>query len=97
MKTQIYNDGNKRTAVVYANHYLISKGQGLLVIDYSKVDNFKKHLVNYYENKDLTSIKSFLKNVGWNSNNYEKLSLLTFVVSGARETNKTTYNIVGQT
>ena len=61
MKTQIYNDGNKRTAVVYANHYLISKGQGLLVIDYSKVDNFKKHLVNYYEDKDLTSIKSFLK------------------------------------
>ena len=61
MKTQIYNDGNKRTAVVYANHYLISKGQGLLVIDYSKVDDFKKHLVNYYEDKDLTSIKSFLK------------------------------------
>ena len=61
MKTQIYNDGNKRTAVVYANHYLISKGQGLLIIDYSKVDNFKKHLVNYYEDKDLTSIKSFLK------------------------------------
>ena len=61
MKTQIYNDGNKRTAVVYANHYLISKAQGLLIIDYSKVDNFKKHLVNYYEDKDLTSIKSFLK------------------------------------
>lgn len=61
MKTQIYNDGNKRTAVVYANHYLISKGQGLLVIDYSKVDDFKKHLINYYEDKDLASIKSFLK------------------------------------
>ncbi len=61
MKRQIYNDGNKRTAVVYANHYLISKGQGLLVIDYSKVDDFKKHLVNYYEDKDLISIKSFLK------------------------------------
>ena len=62
MKTQIYNDGNKRTAVIYANHYLISKGQGLLVIDYSKVDNFKKNLVNYYEDKDLVSIKLFLRN-----------------------------------
>ena len=62
MKTQIYNDGNKRTAVIYANHYLISKGQGLLVIDYSKVDEFKKNLVNYYENKDLMSIKLFLRN-----------------------------------
>ena len=62
MKTQIYNDGNKRTAVIYANHYLISKGQGLLVIDYSKVDEFKKNLVNYYEDKDLLSIKLFLRN-----------------------------------
>ena len=62
MKTKIYNDGNKRTAVIYANHYLISKGQGLLVIDYSKVDEFKKNLVNYYEDKDLVSIKLFLRN-----------------------------------
>lgn len=62
MKTQIYNDGNKRTAVIYANHYLISKGQGLLVIDYSKVDEFKKNLVNYYEDKDVVSIKLFLRN-----------------------------------
>jgi uncharacterized protein YcgL (UPF0745 family) len=61
MKTQIYNDGNKRTAVVYANHYLISKGQGLLVIDYHKVSEFKKLLVAYYEDKDTSSIKTFLK------------------------------------
>ena len=64
MKTQIYNDGNKRTAVIYANHYLISKGQGLLVIDYQKVSDFKKHLINYYENKD-SNIKEFLKNCWW--------------------------------
>lgn len=60
MKTQIYNDGNKRTSVIYANHYLISKGQGLLIIDYNKVDVFKEKLVNYYEDKDF-SIKHFLK------------------------------------
>lgn len=69
MKTQIYNDGNKRTAVIYANHYLISKGQGLLVIDYEKVPDFKKHLVAYYENRDLTSIKSFLKDCWMKLNN----------------------------
>ena len=61
MKTQIYLDGNKRTAVVYANHYLIAKGQGLLVIDYSKVDEFKRRLVDYYEDRDPTSIKRFLR------------------------------------
>lgn len=61
MKTQIYNDGNKRTAVIFANHYLISKGQGLIVIDYKKVPEFKKLLVAYYEDKDTVSIKTFLK------------------------------------
>lgn len=61
MKTQIFNDGNKRTAVVFANHYLISKGKGLLIIGYEKVPEFKKLLVEYYENKDLVSIKKFLK------------------------------------
>ena len=36
-KTQIYNDGNKRTAVIYANHYLIAHGKGLLAIPAEKV------------------------------------------------------------
>ena len=62
MKTQIYNDGNKRTAVIYANHYLISKGQGLLVIDHQKVSDFRKVLVKYYEGEDLISVKKFLRN-----------------------------------
>lgn len=26
-ETQIYNDGNKRTAVIFANHFLISRGK----------------------------------------------------------------------
>ena len=62
MKTQIYNDGNKRTAVIFANHYLISKGKGLLVIDFNKVNQFRKLLVDYYEGKDLVTIKDFLRN-----------------------------------
>ena len=61
MKAQIYNDGNKRTAVIYANHYLISKGQGLLVIGFEKVPEFKKHLIDYYEGKN-AAIKDFLRN-----------------------------------
>ena len=61
MKTQVYNDGNKRTAVIFANHYLISNGEGLLVIPYDKVQEFKQKLVLYYEDKDLTSVKDFLK------------------------------------
>ena len=62
MKTQIYNDGNKRTAVIFANFYLISKGNGLLIIPFDKVPEFKKELVGYYEDTDTISVKSFLRN-----------------------------------
>ncbi len=27
MKMQVFNDGNKRVSVIYANHYLIGKGE----------------------------------------------------------------------
>lgn len=52
MKKQLFLDGNKRTAVIFANHYLISKGLGLIVIPADLVSEFKKHLINYYEDKD---------------------------------------------
>lgn len=61
MKTQIYNYGNKRTAVIFANHLMISNALGLIIIPYDKVQEFKKLLILYYEDKDLNSIKDFLK------------------------------------
>ena len=61
MKTQIFNDGNKRAAVIFANHYLISKAGGLLVIPESQVPEFKQLLIAYYEDKGNDEIKTFLK------------------------------------
>lgn len=61
MKTQIYNDGNKRTAVIFANFYLISRGKGLLIIPFDKVPQFKKELVGYYESTDIDRVKMFLR------------------------------------
>ncbi len=61
MKTQIFNDGNKRTAVIFANFYLISQGLGLLIIPFDKVPEFKKKLVCYYEDTDTESVKKFLE------------------------------------
>lgn len=61
MKMQIFNDGNKRTAIIFANHYLISKGGGLLVVPENIVSEFKKLLVAYYDGSDGDGIKSFLK------------------------------------
>ncbi len=65
MKTQIFNDGNKRASVIFANHFLISKGAGLLVIPESKVSEFKKILVAYYEDRDNGEILEFMKKYCW--------------------------------
>ena len=65
MKTQIFNDGNKRVSVIFANHFLISKGAGLLVIPEKKVPEFKKLLVAYYEDRDNGEILEFMKKDCW--------------------------------
>ena len=65
MKTQIFNDGNKRAAVIFANHYLISKAGGLLVIPEIYVSEFKKLLISYYEDNDAGEILNFMKSKCW--------------------------------
>ena len=61
MKTQIFNDGNKRASVIFANHYLIAQGGGMLIIPEKHVPAFKRLLVSYYEGKDNGEIIRFLK------------------------------------
>ena len=65
MKTQAFIDGNKRTAVIFANHYLVGHGNGILVIPEKKVPEFKKLLVDYYEGRGSKLIREFLKNECW--------------------------------
>ena len=60
-KKQIFIDGNKRTSVIFANHFIISHGLGLLVIPENRVQEYKKLLIAYYEGKDTEEIKRFLK------------------------------------
>lgn len=61
MKKQIFIDGNKRTSVIFSNHYLISRGKGIIVIPTEVTEEFKKLLIPYYEGKDKNKIKEFLK------------------------------------
>lgn len=65
MKTQVFVDGNKRASVIFANHYLIAHGQGLLVIPEKEVPEFKKLLVKYYEGEKIKIIGDFLKEKCW--------------------------------
>lgn len=69
MKTQIFLDGNKRAAVIFANHYLISHGGGFLVIPEKEVPKFKELLVKYYEGEDISVIRSFMKKNCWKTIN----------------------------
>ena len=65
MKTQIFNDGNKRAAVIFANHYMITNGQGLIVIPESYVPEFKRLLVAFYEDRDKGEILKFMRTKCW--------------------------------
>lgn len=60
MKAQIFNDGNKRASVIFANHYLISQGKGMLIIPEKYVSDFKQKLVHYYEGNDNGEIIQFM-------------------------------------
>ena len=61
VKKQMFIDGNKRTSVIFANHYLISKGKGLIVIPDNKVEEYKKLLINFYESNNNEEIFKFIK------------------------------------
>ncbi|MBQ3416981.1 MAG: Fic family protein [Ruminococcus sp.] len=61
MKAQIFNDGNKRASVIFANHYMISQGAGMIIIPEKEVPEFKRLLVAYYEDKDNGEMMEFMK------------------------------------
>ena len=66
MKKQLFLDGNKRTAVIFANHYLITHALGLIVVPSDLVEEYKKILVEYYEDESKKEgIANFLKNKCW--------------------------------
>jgi prophage maintenance system killer protein len=65
MKTQVFNDGNKRASVIFANHYLIGRGQGLIVIPQADVNEFRTLLVAYYKGRDEVLIKNFMRDKCW--------------------------------
>lgn len=65
MKTQIFIDGNKRASIIFANHYMIQNGEGLLVVPESDVEEFKGLLIAYYEGYDEEKMVGFMKEKCW--------------------------------
>ena len=52
MKMQLFNDGNKRTAMLIANHELIKQGRGIISVSEENKVEFGTKLIAYYENED---------------------------------------------
>jgi len=49
MKAQVFIDGNKRSAMLFANHYLISHCAGFIAVEEADIEEFKGLLLAYYE------------------------------------------------
>lgn len=65
MKTQVFKDGNKRSAILFANHLLISHGEGLIVVPEKNTNEFKKLLIAYYEGSNESEIMEFFRSLSW--------------------------------
>ena len=60
MRRQIFIDGNKRTAMLTANHHMIRSGSGIISIPVEHIPEFTQRLVEYYETDSINNIKQFI-------------------------------------
>ncbi len=62
MRTQFFSDGNKRTAMLFANKIMIENGKGIISIPIEEDINFGNELTKYYETGNMESLKMFIFN-----------------------------------
>ena len=60
MRSQLFWDGNKRTAMLFANHEMIKNGTGIITIPVDIKDEFGEKLIKYYETNDIDELKQFI-------------------------------------
>ena len=73
MRSQIFWDGNKRTAILVANKLLISNGCGIISVKEDDINEFNKLLTEYYNTGKKEKIIPFLYDkciFGLEKNNY---------------------------
>ena len=62
MRSQLFWDGNKRTAMIVANKLLISNGCGIISIKEDDINEFNKLLTEYYNTSNKDKIIYFIYN-----------------------------------
>ena len=60
MRAQIFWDGNKRTAMIGTNMWLIQRGLGLISVTDAYFEEFNVLLSKFYETNDYTVIDNFV-------------------------------------
>ena len=60
MRKQMFFDGNKRTAMLAANHVMIANGAGIITIPIKQQNGFRNLLIEFYESGEMETIKAFL-------------------------------------
>jgi Fic family protein len=59
MRTQLFWDGNKRTAGIAANLYMISHGLGVISVPVKEIANFNRALTAFYDSDDYVTFGSY--------------------------------------
>jgi hypothetical protein len=60
MRKQMFFDGNKRTAMLAANHIMIANGCGVISVPVEIQDDFRRLLIKFYETNNDEEVKQFL-------------------------------------
>ena len=60
MRSQIFSDGNKRTAMLFANKIMIENGKGIISIPVEKDVEFGEKLIKYYETNQIEDLKYWI-------------------------------------
>ena len=60
MRSQLFWDGNKRTAILSANKYLILNGNGILLVKEEDIAVFNAKLTDFYNTNNPQELKKFL-------------------------------------
>jgi Fic family protein len=59
-RRQIFNDGNKRAAMLAANKTMIEGGAGIISVPPAKIGSFIQCLTDYYRSNDMREAKAFV-------------------------------------
>ena len=60
MRSQIFWDGNKRTAMLFANSEMIRNGAGIISVPVDLRTEFGSRLIKYYETNDINEFKQWI-------------------------------------